>query len=208
MLLLQQNDNIMDNELLDWYINLGFKKFCVGSIQQAKVIKNISKEFEVVASITMKISPEQFKTDINLEKYFDKFVLWFPYNRDLETIKNLPKKYKYILLVNCSCNKNCDGTHHWFADKEIEDNIKNTCPNVLFGKDYRQRILIRPTDLPVFNHYIDCYKLQGREYKTQDIIKDIVLYSTYYKRYEGLDPNPNLYYKDGDVKYDNFRIEV
>ena len=33
-------------------------------------------------------------------------------------------------------------------------------------------------DLPVFDPYISSYKLQGREYVTADLLKDIYLYTT------------------------------
>ena len=60
MLLLQQNNFCIDNELLTYYINLGFNKFCVGSIEQAKQIKKFLPSAEVIASITMKITYEEF----------------------------------------------------------------------------------------------------------------------------------------------------
>lgn len=39
MLLLQQNNMCISKELLKYYIDLGFTKFCAGSIQQAKYSK-------------------------------------------------------------------------------------------------------------------------------------------------------------------------
>ena len=58
MLLLQQPIEIMNIDLISYYISLGFKKFCVGSIQQAKIIKEYFKNIniEIIGSITMKIN--------------------------------------------------------------------------------------------------------------------------------------------------------
>jgi hypothetical protein len=66
----------------------------------------------------MKIQPEDLK---KLEySIFDSIVLWFPYNRNFNLIKHLPKNYKYILLVNCDCSIYCQGSHHWFASSQEE----------------------------------------------------------------------------------------
>ena len=187
-LLLQQNNMCISIDLLNYYINLGFKKFCVGNIKQANIIRNILPDSEIIGSITMKIMPN----DLLKEKYkvFDGFVLWFPYNRKLSIIKQLPKKYKYILLVNCDCNINCNGTHHWLASsKKEEQNIK--CPNhnpILCN--WFNQIRINPYDLPIFEPYIAYFKLQGREFTTEYLINDIKKYS---KQYSTKFLNPEKY---------------
>ena len=179
MLLLQQNNFCIDDELLTYYINLGFNKFCVGSIEQAKQIKKFLPSAEVIASITMKITYEEFISNNELE-IFDGFVLFFTFNRDLDLIKKLPKKYKYILLVNCGCNIHCDGTHHWFASRDFEEGNKpeqHRCPNKIKPTYWKDTIRIRPMDLNIFDPYISIYKLQGREYVTQRIITDLCAYA-------------------------------
>lgn len=161
MLLLQQNNFCIDDELLAYYINLGFNKFCVGSIEQAKQIKKFLPSAEVIASITMKITYEEFISNNKLE-IFDGFVLFFTFNRDLDLIKKLPKKYKYILLVNCGCNIHCDGTHHWFASRTFEEGNKpeqHRCPNKIKPTYWKDTIRIRPMDLNIFDPYISIYKL-------------------------------------------------
>lgn len=169
MLLLQRNDICISKEMLKYYHNLGFKKFCVGNIEQAKQIKLLYPKDEIIGSITMKISPQE----LNQSQYeiFNGFVLWFPYNRNLPIIKSLPNKYKYILLINCDCSIYCKGTHHWFASKEEEQMLK--CPN---NKTWENIIRIDPQDLSLFEPYITYFKLQGREYTTHQIISDILLY--------------------------------
>ena len=174
MLLLQQNNQCISNELLSYYYNLGFRKFCVGNIEQAKKIKLLYSQVEIIGSITMKIMPK----DLTDKKYniFDGFVLWFPYNRNLKMIQSLPKNYKYILLVNCDCSIYCQGSHHWFANHQ-EEQLLN-CPK---PKTWENIIRIDPCDLSLFDPYISYFKLQGREYNTNELLKDIILYTTDFK---------------------------
>ena len=87
-------------------------------------------------------------------------MLWFPYNRDIQKIKQLPTNFLYILLINCHCNKNCIGSHHWITNSiEEEKNIYclNNDPNKIHS--YENSIFIRPQDLCLFDKYIDTYKL-------------------------------------------------
>lgn len=176
MLLLQQNNMCIDLDLLHYYINLGFTKFCVGNVEQANIIRKILPQSEIIGSITMKIMPDDLLD--NKYKVFDGFVLWFPYNRKISVIKSLPKNYKYILLVNCDCNIYCSGTHHWFASKEHEENLN--CPNRNGKAQWINQIRIQPWDLPIFEPYITYFKLQGREFATEFLINDIKRYSRNY----------------------------
>lgn len=177
MLLLQRNDIILTIQQLKYYIQLGFTKFCVGSIEQAKQIKNFSSIYEVIGSITMKIEKNIITTEHLL--YFDGFVLWFPFNRDIQKIKEMPTNFKYVLLINCGCSKYCDGSHHWITNSfQEEQQIK--CPNAdpLMQHNYKDCVKIRPQDLNLFNNLISYYKLQGRENPTFLIIRNIVLYTS------------------------------
>lgn len=197
MLLLQQNGNItMPIETLRFYLGLGFRKFCVGNLTQAKQLKEINPNFYVIGSITMKATPQQLN-DPEFTQYLDGVVLFFPYNRNLALIKTLPKELDYILLVNCDCNIHCEGTHHWFASRESEIIKSNfSCPNGFFvnaAPDWEHIIRIRPMDTPIFDPYIKAYKLQGREYETGNIIRDIVLWTTNYERYPGIQYSEDIY---------------
>ena len=171
MLLLQQNDFVINNELLNYYINLGFTKFCVGSVEQANNIKKIMPRAEIVASITMKLSPQ----DLEEKQYevFDAIVLWFPYNRKISVIKTLPKKYRYIILVNCECNVYCEGTHHWFTD-EIKL-LSLDCPKTR-DNSWINTMRIYPWDLSLFEPYVSHFKIQGREYSTEYLLPIIDKY--------------------------------
>ena len=190
MLLLQQNNILMSEDLLDYYINLGFTKFCVGSLSQAKEIRNKLPKAEIIGSITMKISLDNLLDD--QYEIFDGFVLWFPYNRDYDLISQLPKKYHYILLVNCDCNITCDGTHHWFATLEQEHH--NLCPNSLSQNFKWENIIrIRPMDLSIFDKYISYYKFQGRESLTTQILQTFCVYLHNYAMYPEIYATSELY---------------
>ena len=195
MLLLQQNNNCINEDILQFYFNLGFNKFCVGSIQQAKIIRNLLPNSEIIGSITMKINP----LDLQNPDYeiFNGFVLFFPFNRQYNAIKNLPKQFKYILLVNCDCNIYCSGTHHWFATKEQEKNIK--CPNKT-KFCWENIIRIEPKDLYLFEPYISYFKLQGREFASERIFKDLLLYAGEYNK---INPKLNI----PTSKYQNNNID-
>ena len=63
--------------------------------------------------------------------------------------------------------------------------------------EYEDIILVRPRDLIVFEPYISCFKLQGREYETTAIIWDVKNYINQYKQYKKLNNvklNEDLYY--------------
>lgn len=174
MLLLQQNNSLMSYNVLEKYLKLNIKKFCVGSIDQAKMIKEIDPSIEITGSITMKMMPNNLiEQNSLLNQYFDNFVLWFPYNRNIKMIQQLPLNFNYILLLNCTCSINCQGTFHWFATEN--DIIK--CPSI--QENNIQKQIIIPRDfLYLFNDYISIYKLQGREFPTKLIIEQIIYYNT------------------------------
>lgn len=184
MLLLQQKSNIlMDKNKLQYYINLGFKIFCVGSIEQAQLIQEIDSTLEIVGSITMQLTLDNYyQMEKKYQNLFDAFVLYFPFNRNLQMIKQLPKCFKYSLLVSSFCYHNCNGTKHWLASS-LEELREIQCPrwkNIETNKkeNIEDLIMIRPQDLKLFENDISYFKLVGRELSTQDLIRDIVLYST------------------------------
>lgn len=189
-LLLQQNDKLLDQQLLEqFYMPLGIKQFCVGSIEQAKKIKEISKNLTVIASITMKLMPDELKQNQELKDNFDKVILFFPYNTHPDLVAQLPKGYQYILLVNCRCDDRCAGTHHWFATREEElELIPKVCPNLNGTATKEHSMFICPLDLPKWIGKISGIKLQGREFPTEDLIMDFIAYNQDYKYY-GIDEN-------------------
>lgn len=175
MLLLQQNDMLLSEKLLNYYIDLGFTKFCVGSIEQANIIKEKDINYEITGSITMKIDKNKLQT--NNYYNFDNFVLWFPFNRNIKAIKQLPNNFKYILLINCGCSIKCNGTLHWLAKTPKEEaNAVSYCPRII-DDNFTTRIVIPEYDLQLFEPYVNYFKLQGRDYATNQLINDIVRYT-------------------------------
>ena len=197
MLLLQHPTNILSQELLNWYITtFGINKFCVGSIEQAKQIKEYNPSFEVIGSITMRIDKPKLLSNFDYRKYFNGFVLWFPFNRDIDAIMNLPKNFKYVLFINGGCYKNCQGIHHWYA-KTYEDDQACFKACLPYRIDQKNSIIIRPMDLELFDDYITYYKIQGREWDTRRIIQHIVLYDVNMKSiFPYVDEHPELYKKE------------
>lgn len=185
-LLLQRTDGtIMPSYLIKKYISLGFNNFCVGSLEQAKIIKNINPNIKIVGSIAMHITLEKIKNNYDeYKQYFNSFVLDFSYNKNLISIKSLPKDFEYILLINSRCNITCKGDHHWWW----QENFK--CPGIAGnGIDFYHSCLIRPMDLMIFDPYIKVYKIQDRGWPTADILRDTVLYTQNYDIYSFISEN-------------------
>ena len=189
-LLLQstKTEKNMPKNIVQEYIKLGFTKFCVGNIEQGLIIKDIFPEAEIVGSITMHTTKEDIENNLKLYKdIFTSLVLDFSYCKNINKIKELPKEFKYIMLVNSLCNINCTGDAHW-AQK---DGIYPECPGILpMLHDFNLSCLIRPMDLHFFDSYIFAYKIQDRGWPTQQIVRDLVLYTTDYK------PYPNILYDE------------
>ena len=178
-LLLQHTKELMDIYTLEKYVNAGISKFCVGSINQAKIIKKKWPNAEITGSITMKVMPDDLINNLEIyKKYFNNFVLWFPYNKNFDLLKQLPKDFNYSILVNCTCSNTCPG-FHWLAESEQQElNYCKTCNCKKDGYNLdNDSIYIRPYNLKLYNDYVDFYKFQGREHSTPLIISDIAKYT-------------------------------
>ena len=176
MLLLQQPDILLTKQQLDYYLSLGFTKFCVGSLAQAKQLKEKNSNLYVLASILNKIMPNNIIEHFDeYKKYLDGIVLHFYYNKNLSIIKQLPKDFEYVLLVNCWCSTYCEGTPHWlYGDSSacrIAPYKKASIPI-----PWAETGMVRPCDLELFEPYIKSFKLQGRDYPTWKLVQDIILY--------------------------------
>lgn len=190
-LLLQRIDGtIMPSYLVKKYIGMGIRNFCVGTIEQAKIIKTIDPTIKVVGSIAMHISKTKLEQNKDeYKQYFDAFVLDFGYNKDFIKIKGLPKEFKYMILINSRCNVFCDGDRHWWGD-----GFSHTCPGIAPNIDFSQSCMIRPMDLTLFDPYISVYKIQDRGWPTHMILEDVSLYMANYDKYMGpYVPDPMLY---------------
>ena len=197
-ILLQKPDIILPSGKIQYYINLGVQKYCVGSIEQAKIIKDIDKNLNVIGSISMQINKTKILDNFKeYNKYFNGFVLPFKASKTLNDLKNYPKNFYYILLINAYCNINCTGKNHWYFDYKSDTNIK--CPGILTGNNnssinWDKSARIRPMDLGFFDPYIYVYKLQDRGWPTADIIRDYVIYTTDFSLYPGINYDERMYY--------------
>lgn len=180
-LLLQRPNELMDKELLEFYINeLGFTKFCVGSIAQAKMIKDINPNFDVIGSILMLTNKQKIEENFDeYKKYFSGFVLGFNYTKDIDAIMELPLDFNYILMCNTGCDVRCTGKDHWALDLFDERLKEYRCPYAS-TKSLRFASLIRPMDLYLFYPYITIFKITGRAFPTWKIIQNIVQYTSKY----------------------------
>ena len=188
-LLLQNPNKLMDEKYLNFYHKIGFNKFCVNSFEQASLIKSLFPTAEVIGSITLHADKAMLDAHPEFKKVFSGFVLDFRFCRELETIKQLPKDYRYVLLTNAYCNCNCDGTHHWFKEPGKE----NYCPGLMWDTGWDKSTRIRPMDLHIFEPYISVFKLQDRGWPTQDIIRDVILYTTDFSLYPGIEYDEKIY---------------
>ena len=187
----------MPKEQIEKYCKLGFSKFCVGSIEQAKIIKELDSKLEVIGSISMQINKDKILSNMNYGIYFDSFVLPFYFSRDFEAITKLPKTHKYILLVNAFCSIHCNGKGHWWF-QYTKDSAPFKCPG-LMGTDepmkWKDGALIRPMDLELFDPYISVYKLQDRGWPTEMIFRDYVRYTSKHDLYPGIQYSKSYYLK-------------
>lgn len=192
-LLLQRTDGyLMPSYLIKKYIGLGFRNFCVGTLEQAKIIKNIDPTIRVVGSIAMHITPQNIDRNYDVYKqYFNAFVLDFSYNKNFLKIKSLPKGFEYMTLVNSRCNTSCDGDHHWWGAENM------WCPGLGTNADtFHTSCMIRPMDLYLFEPYISVFKIQDRGWKTHEILREVVLYTTNYGLYPNLKCSASIYQSD------------
>ena len=192
-LLLQRIDGVlMPPNIIRKYITIGFTKFCVGTIEQAKIIKNIDSNLKIIGSIAMHMTVDELNN--NKKKYqdlFDAFVLDFSFNKNISNIKKLPKDFEYIILCNSLCSVYCDGDRHWWT----KDIYSMTCPGLYPTIKFENSCLIRPMDLQFFTPYIKIFKLQDRGWDTNTILRDFVLYSSDYKNYPNIEYDEFLYEK-------------
>ena len=187
----------MQKDILSSYIKLGFTKFCVGNIEQGLIIKDIFPEADIVGSITMHTTKEDIENNLDLYKdIFTSLVLDFSYYKNINKIKELPKEFKYIMLINSLCNVKCRGDNHWRHKNPDGSRFhQEQCPGLFpfYQDDFNLTCLFRPMDLHLFDPYTFAYKLQDRGWPTNMIIRDLILYTTDYSYYPDIIYNEKLY---------------
>lgn len=175
----------VDSKIFNYYINLKIDTFIVNNDKLANILHNRGKI--TIASITKRLQLNDIiKNDLSM---YDYIVLDYTFNASFNRIQRLPENFKYILMVNTFCDFTCDFYSHW---REKSNFI---CPKKING--YKNTTLINPMDYEKFDPYISIYKLQGREYHTEEICKDIMWYIFRNKKYDiGIDTSdPNYYYR-------------
>lgn len=182
----------VEQSIIDYYIGLGIDTFIINSSVLAKTIHNLG--CTTIASITKRLQLEDIKNeDLSM---FDYIVLDYTFNASLDRIQKLPKQYKYILMLNTICDFTCDFYTHWRENNNLQ------CPILINGS--KNSTYIPQEDLELFDEYISIYKLQGREFDTSYICKDIMYYIYGLKKYKiyNINTSGNYYYryKEKEVK--------
>lgn len=167
VVLWQKHDEILSDELLDYYIGKGACGFIVCSDENAQKIKQKDKKLIVVCSIVQRICSDMTKRDFS---NYDYIVLYYPFNRSLSVLDKLSHlKNKLIVMPNTVCSTECPAMHHWFPNKDKPFNADKDC---FTYKRLDRCCFIYPEHLKLFDKYVAGYKLQGREYPTH-IIKSV-----------------------------------
>lgn len=165
VVLWQDVTDIISKEFLNYYVGLGASGFIIANDKNAKNIKEYNRNLKVIASIVQANLHDITNKDLS---YYDYVVLFYPFTRSLESIKALQSiKDKLILMPNTFCHTHCLGKHHWFAKDRNLFKIERDCPAY---KDIDHSTFILPEHLELFDSFVGMYKLQGREYSTDEII--------------------------------------
>lgn len=172
-ILLQRNGTM---ELVDKYYNLGIRYFIITDDELASKIKMKYQDVYLTLSITRALTLDDIlTTDLSM---YDDIVLFFWFNRHLDVLKELPTKYKYVLMVNNFCYYNCTmHDRHWFAKSMEElENVNAAC-HATYKLIPRNKTKVEPSDLGYFEPYVSSYKLVDRIFTTDQIVNDLIRYS-------------------------------
>ena len=145
--------NDCNEEKIKTYYDNNIKRFMINNDELARKLKDKYKDIILTLSINRHLShKELFELDLSC---YDYIMLNCRYNRRLSLLKTLPKKYKYVLLLNSDCDYN--GERDWQINKFNPKIFRN-----LFGdKDISSYLF--PNDLKYFDKYVHHYILQGKE---------------------------------------------
>lgn len=162
-------------EILEKYYALGIRMFTINDDALAIAARTRHNDISLTLSVTRCLT-EKDLVDGDFSMY-DDIVLFFWFNRHLSVIKNLPKKYHYILICNTGCYYDCHWhDQHWFAET-AEEEIKATDKCRACVHSVRDTIYVEPENLSYFDPYISSYKLTDRLFDTDRIITDLKAYA-------------------------------
>lgn len=165
VVLWQDRESVISKECLDYYSKLGASGFIIANDKNAQIIKEYNSKLLVISSIVQRlcrgISTKNFQ-------YYDYCVLFYPFTRSLDAIKQLYKlKDKLVIMPNSFCHTDCPGIQHWFVKDIRNFEFDKLCPAY---NDNTKSTFIYPEHLYLFDNYVGGYKLQGREWSTDTII--------------------------------------
>lgn len=165
--ILWQDKKPIKHETIKFYQDFGVTGFVVADDTNASVIKSYNEDFLLISSITRKLTYNDLLCKDFLN--YDYIVLFFPFTRAIEALKSLNSlKEKLVIMPNTICFTDCFATHHWFP---VREKLKHD--SICYGPDNMDKCcFIYPEYLYLFDDFIGGYKLQGREYTTNDIMKN------------------------------------
>lgn len=173
-LLVQNLLEPIDSEFLDRYAGLDFDVFTVCRWDAAVLIRERFPNVRIVSSITRKLSLAEFISGENVGKPFDQYVLFFPFCKDLESIKEVHSLgYRCSILVNSICSYDCEAHIHWYSG--VIGNSDSLCMNSGISK-YKNSIAIGK-DFVKFAPYLTSIKLEGRHQSADVIIDNLRRYA-------------------------------
>lgn len=165
VVLWQDMNSIISKDILDYYTKLGASGFIVANDENAKIIKDYNPKLIVVSSIVQRLCKDISRKDF---EDYDYCVLFYPFNRSLDAIKKLSNiRKKLVVMPNSFCHTDCTGVQHWFAKDIGTFNFEKMCPAY---NDDTKSTFIYPEHLYLFDDYVGGYKLQGREWTTDNIV--------------------------------------
>lgn len=174
-ILLQSLEPLSDN-ILQYYINLNVKIFIVGNDVNAYKLKSMGAQ-TIICSITRQLSLTQLA---EVDDIYDYIVAPLALNRNMYFLKKLPNRKKMVLLVNANCDMHCKYFYwHWHDPK----GIGLPCP---YKNGIKHPTFIPPADIDLFHEDIAHIKLQGREWDTTFIMRDV--YAYYHKNNSTIPP--------------------
>lgn len=187
--------------VVEKYYEFGVRKFIINDDEAGRKLKGIhGNDIELILSITRVLSFEELCNEANDFSMYHHIVLFFYFNRHFDLIKQLPKKYKYSIIVNEHCFYNCKlHDEHWYMkfkdnnDFEVKDiQMKLKChacqlrTNEYAVDQDAYTTYIDPHALGLIDDYIYCYKLVDRRMPTEIILYEVKRYA-YHDNYYNVD---------------------
>jgi len=169
VVLWQVPGSTISEKTLSYYCGLGTSGFIIANDENAKIVKEYDPKLLVIGSLVQRIYVNMTKRDF---RYYDKVILYYPFNRSLNALKQLAyMKDKIVLMPNALCHIDCPSIHHWFPSDDHPFVLERDCWVLRNKEDYVDKCgFISPEHLYLFDNYVGGYKLQGRESST-DLIK-------------------------------------